>query len=155
MSKIVFGDAIRAMQSRNDALIGAYRDAARSLPPGPVPNLASSMVEQRKDMAKTLASLAASPASRAEIDLSAEDDLAINPPDAPARAPGAAKDAAGLLGIMKEAEDSDYERLTGLAGSVIAVSAEAAELLASEANGAKKRAAWARDHLDLMGLAKP
>jgi hypothetical protein len=149
MSRIVLGEALKALQTRNDALIGAYREGARSLPPGPVANLATSMAEQRKDMAKTLATLSASPVCRAEIEL-----------DSDARIPGSlaplgSRDAAGVLSFMKESEDSDFELFTDLAGSAVAVSAQAAELLASVASEAKKRASWAKDHLELMGLSKP
>jgi len=149
MSKIVLGEALRALLARNEALIVAYREGARNLPPGPVPNLAGSMVQQRRDLAKALTALAASPASYAEIDVDSD------PRSSEAPTPGGAKDVIGLLGLMKEAEDADFERLTELAGSALPVSADAADLFASEANGAKKRASWAQDHLDLMSLAKP
>lgn len=148
MSKITLADALKALQSRNDALISAYREGAQALSPGPVPNLATSMAEQRKELGKSLAALASS-TGRAEIDL---DTPALEGDSSP---PAVAKDPASLLGLMHEAEEADYERLAELAGSVLAVSAQAAELLASEANAAKKRASWARDHLDLMGLTKP
>jgi hypothetical protein len=148
MPKITLADALKALQSRNDALISAYREGAKALSPGPVPNLASSMAEQRKELGKALATLASS-AGRSEIDL--------DPPalEGAASPPAGAKDPASLLRLMYDAEDAEFERLTELAGSVLAVSAQAAELLASEANAAKKRASWARDHLDLMGLIKP
>jgi hypothetical protein len=147
----MLGEALKSLQTRNDALIGAYREGARSLPPGPVANLATSMAEQRKDLAKTLASLSASPVCRAEIEL--DSDARI--PAALALAPMGARDAAGVLAFMRESEDSDFELFTALAGSAVAVSTQAAELFASAASEAKKRASWAKDHLELMGLAKP
>jgi hypothetical protein len=145
----MLGEALKALLTRNDALIGAYRESARSLPPGPVANLATSMAEQRKDIAKTLAALSASPVCRAEIELDSDAKITA------ASAPKGARDAAGVLAFMKDSEDSDFELFSDLAGSAVAVSAQAAELFASVANEAKKRAAWAKDHLELMGLAKP
>jgi hypothetical protein len=148
MSKIMLADALKALSARNEALIGAYREGAKALPPGPVPNLASSMAEQRKELGKALATLTSS-AGRSEIDI---DESELGEAASPV---AVARDPAGLLRLLFDAEDAEYERLTELAGSVLAVSAPAAELLASEANSAKKRASWARDHLDLLGLTKP
>jgi hypothetical protein len=144
----MLAEALKALLSRNDALIGAYRESAKALPPGPVPNLASSMAEQRKELGKALAPLASS-AGNSEIDI---DSSALN---VAASLPSRAKDPASLLRLMYDAENAEYERLTEFAGSALAISAQAAELLASEANAARKRASWARDHLDLMGLTKP
>ncbi len=149
MMRIAYAEVIGRFQARNEALIGLYRESARKLPPGPTGNLANSMAEQRRDLSKTLSALAGGPEGRLEIEL--EESYAD--PELPAASPAA--DAASLLSFMKEAEDADFERLTELAGASLRISAEAAELLASEAGGAKKRSAWARDHLDLLGLSKP
>lgn len=148
MTKIALAEALGRLKARNDALIGLYRDGARALPPGPAVNLATSMAEQRRDLTKTLSSLAELPEARAEIEL--DDSFAA--PDLPAGP--APKDASGLLHLMKEAEDADFERLSALSGASLQLSTAAAELLASEAGGSKKRASWAQDLLDLLGLAK-
>ncbi len=148
MRKIVFAEALGRLQARNEALIGLYREGARRLPPGPAGNLAASMAEQRRDLSKALSSLAEGPEGRAEVEL--DDSFAAPEPGGPLPL-----DAAGLLGLIKEAEDADFERLSDLSGASLRISPEAAELLASEAGVAKKRASWARDHLDLLGLSKP
>lgn len=58
-----------------------------------------------------------------------------------------------LLAKMAEAEDLDHEILAALAGAVIPGSTAIAERLAVEADSARKRASWARDHLELLGLS--
>jgi len=149
MGKIAYAEALGRLQARNEALIGLYREGARRLPPGPAGNLALSMAEQRRDLSKALSSLAELPGGRVEIELD-ESFAAAEPSGEPVPA-----DAAGLLSFIKKAEDADFERLSGLSGASLPISPAAAELLASEAGGAKKRASWAQDHLDLLDLSKP
>jgi hypothetical protein len=65
---------------------------------------------------------------------------------------GAIVDSKELLKKMAEAEAGDHELLAAVAGAVLPGSIAIAELLASEADSARKRSIWAQDHLDLLSM---
>ncbi len=152
MPKIPFGEALAAFKIRNESLISLYRDRIKTIPPGPIGSLTASIAEQRRDLArdlsKILSSFEESPLRSAEIEYDSPLDTGVHDIKT------GSSDAIELLRFIKEAEDSDFERLSELAGAVLPISSAVAEFLAAEASGAKKRASWAQDHLDLLGLSK-
>jgi hypothetical protein len=105
------------------------------------------MAEQRIDLADSLANLSS------QIGLPA---IEVEFEEAPATVVGYdAQDAAepkALLSRMAKAEAADYEILTTIAGTFLPFSNEAAEILASQAEAARKRSSWAQDQLDLLNL---
>jgi hypothetical protein len=150
MLRLPISTALKELSSRNAALTAAYREWARRLPPGPASRLAVSMAEQRIDIGKALAEIAADQ-SIAGIELEFEADAAFTPPwSAPGnRAPAEPRE---ILALMAEAEDIDHELFAAAAGSILQSSGEVASRFAAEAASAAKRASWARDHLDLLDI---
>lgn len=148
MTRQAFSTAVKELGARNAGIATAYRDWSRRLSPGPVSRLASSMAEQRVELGKALAELAADRALP-----ETEVEFEIDPASAAGVAAFGNNDAAEvLLKGMTQAESTDYEILATLAGAIIPASSEAAERLASEAAAARKRSIWAQDHLDLLGM---
>ncbi len=152
MPKSSLGDVLAAYKERNESLIAVYRERSKNIPPGPIGNLAASIIEQRREaaheLAKILSSLQEPALHLAELELAPL--VAVKT----AGTESSVSDAAALLRFIQETEDSDFEHLSDLAGAVLPFSSELAEFFASAASAAKKRASWARDHLDLMDLSK-
>jgi hypothetical protein len=148
MTSMPLEAALAAVRLRNEALVGAYKDGARSVLSGPVSRLARSMADQRRELGKDLAELALLPGLQeavAELDL---DPLLFEKP-----LPWNTADVNELLERMRSAEADDYLILACIAGAFVPVSTEAAERVAALAEQARKRSTWARDHLDLLGIA--
>jgi hypothetical protein len=141
--------ALKAIATRNAAIASAYRGWAKSLPPGPVSKLASSMAGQRLDFGKALDEISA---DRGLFEIEVEFDL--DPADLPGAEAmlGIPQDPKTLLQKMAEAETVDYELLASIAGAVLPTSGAVAERLASEAASSRKRSMWAHDHLDLLSM---
>ncbi len=148
MVRMSLSDALRRVADRNEALVAAYRDGAKQLLSGPLTSLASSMADQRKTLAKDIQVIAESPFKSSEIEI----DLAPSGLEPhPARRGTGPKD---ILDLAFRAEASDYELLAALAGAVLPLSSDMAETLAAHADAARKRSAWAKDHLDLLDLKR-
>jgi hypothetical protein len=149
MTSLALSFALKEISSRNATLAAAYREWAHRLPPGPVSRLSLSMVEQRRDLGKSLVELTAALAS-ASVEVEFE--------TAPASAAGSSASSASLsdpralLKLMAEAEAADHEFLATLAGAVLPASSEAAETLAGEADAARKRSVWAQDQFELLSM---
>jgi hypothetical protein len=149
MSSLPLSLALKELSSRNAAIAAIYREWARRLPPGPVTRLTGSIAEQRLDLGKALAEIAA---DRALPEIEVEFETA------PASAAGIEANEASLadpkaiLKRMSEAEASDHELLAAVAGAVLAASVPTAERLASEADQARKRSIWAQDQLELLNM---
>ncbi len=144
---MLLGEALGAASARNAALVSTYKYGAQSLLSRPITSLAQSMADQRKDLGKALALLAAIPGVR---DTYAELDL--DPERLEAPPPWAAVSICDFLALVQDAETVDYEILACLAGAILPLSAEAAEQLASLSEQSRKRASWAQDHLDLQRI---
>lgn len=145
--------ALKEISSRNAKLAATYRDWARHLPPGPVSRLAFSMAEQRGDLGKSLDEISLALAS-ANASANVEVELETAPASAAGSeaASAALSDIKELLKLMAAAEAADQEFLAALAGAVLPASRDAAETLASEADSARKRSAWAQDQLELLSM---
>jgi hypothetical protein len=149
MSSLPLSLALKELSSRNGHIAATYREWARRLPPGPVTRLTGSIAEQRLDLGKVLAEIAANralPEVEVEFDLAPASAASV---DADEAAPAEPKD---ILKRISEAEAADHELLAAVAGAVIAASGEAAERLASEAASARKRSIWAQDQLELLSM---
>jgi hypothetical protein len=157
MTSLPFSSALNELVSRNSAIAAAYREWARRLPPGPSSKLASSMAEQRLELGKTLGEIAAAIAAVSSLpELVVEFEIEPFPASlgegrsANAATPAEPKE---VLRRMAETEAADYELLAAAAGAVLPLSSAVAEQIAAEAGAARKRATWAQDHLDLLGMA--
>lgn len=150
MVRLSMSSAIKEASSRNAAATAAYRDCARRLPPGPVSKLAASIAQLRAELGKTLAALAG---DRAALESEVELEAALDPFSGLDSPGGSPLELKTLLKRMAEAEAADFELLAALAGAVLPASGEAAERLAAEAAAARKRSAWAQDHLDLIDMS--
>ena len=149
MTRLLLSPALKEIRSRNAGIASAYRALAKRLPPGPVCKLASSLAEQRLDLGKTLAEVS-DDHSLAEVEVEFDfDPVGL---DGEAAVIGAAVDPAGFLKKVTEAEEADHELLAALAGALLPASLDFAERLATEAAAARKRAMWAQNHLDLLGM---
>jgi hypothetical protein len=149
MVRRVLSSALKEISLRNAAIAAAYRALAKRLPPGPVCKLASSIAEQRLELGKILGEVSVDrslPESEVEFDV---DPANLTGKDA---FMGAIVDSRELLKKMAEAEAGDHELLAAVAGAVLPGSIAIAELLASEADSARKRSIWAQDHLDLLSM---
>jgi len=140
--------ALDATSERNSALAASYKDGARSILSRSISSLALSMADQRRELGKTLLDLAAIAGTE-----KAAAELETGLLDAPRAWSGT--EACDFLNFMVRAETSDYELLACLAGAFVPLSPDAAERLASLSEQARKRAAWAQDHLDLLGICPP
>jgi len=148
MARITYGEALQSLSTRNDALALFYREGARSLLSRSMSNLAASIIDQRRELAKELASLAREEALAA-LPLEIEGTL----PQPPSPAPSPDSRVESFLEGMLKMETEDYDSLSALAGAVLPRSVEAAERLAALAEQARKRASWAQDHLELLGIS--
>lgn len=140
-----YGAALDALLARNEALLVLYREGAKNLLSRSISSLAASMIDQRRELAKDVASL-----KRQVADAGAPIDFELTASTLPPNPSG--EGAKGLLESMKKIEAEDYEFLSSLAGAVLPLSVEAAERLASLAEQARKRSSWAQDHLELLGI---
>ena len=144
---MLLGEALSAASARNAALVAAYKYGARNLLSRSVSSLALSMADQRKDLGRNLASFADIPGVRdtfAELDLDPERLAPL--------APWTPSDICEFLTRVRESESVDYEILACLAGAFVGLSSEAAERLALLSEASRRRASWAQDHLDLLGI---
>jgi hypothetical protein len=149
MMRRSLSSALKEISSRNAAMASAYRALAKRLPPGPVCKLASSIAEQRFELGKILGEVSGDhslPESEVEFDV---DPTNLTGKDALI---GANIDPKEILKIMAEAEAADHELLAAVAGAVLPASIAVAELLATEADSARKRSIWAQEHLDLLSM---
>jgi predicted phage gp36 major capsid-like protein len=146
---MAFPEAFKELRARNLAVATVYREWSRRLPPGPVSKLAASIAEQRRDLDKALAEIAADQSPRgAEVEFEL----------APAQAEGVSSEDSELsepkaiLRKIVAAEAADHDLLAEAAGSALSLSTEIAERLAAEAASARKRSIWAQDQLELMEM---
>lgn len=147
MVKMSFRSAAEALSTRNATLLSSYKEAGRGLLSRSVSSLVASIADQRREMGKEIASLAIIPAIdglEIEIDVEVERLKAKPVLDA--------SEARALLGCIQCVETEDYELLTAVSGASLVGSVEVAERLASLAEQSRKRASWAQDHLDLLGI---
>jgi hypothetical protein len=103
------------------------------------------MADQRRELGKALLEFASIDGTEAAIA-----ELEPRFLDIPAIWPGA--EPCDFLEFAVRVETSDYELLACLAGASLPLSSDAAERLAALSEQARKRAAWAQDHLDLLGI---
>lgn len=157
MKSLPIESALKELSARNGAVLAAYRDWARRLPPGPASRLAASMAEQRIELGKALAEIGSSASLRSstqesavefEFEPSPDAILAGQPPSL-----GNAADPEALLKAMIALETAEHELLAAAAGAALPVSSVIAERLAGEAASARIRSNWAQDHLDLLSMA--
>jgi len=151
--------ALEVAMTRNSAVAAVYREASRRLLSRSISTLARSMEDQRRESGKELEALRSVFGSLIELDLDLADPDALR---SPIVAP-AIEDAAALLAAMERWESEDFELLAAIAGAAIAgtaiaeaalpASTEVAERVAALAEQARKRASWAQDHLDLLGIS--
>ena len=137
--------ALETVSKRNSALAAIYTDAARSILSRSVSKLALSVADQRRELGKALVELAqveGAGLANAEVEQIPLDQ-------SPTWAGGEICD---FLQFMVKAESAEYELLSSLAGAFVVFSADGAERLASLSEQARKRATWAQDHLDLLGI---
>lgn len=150
MISVSFAEALSAARRRNEVLAGAYREAARHLLSRSVSSVAASAADQRGELGEDLAKLEASlPQSLSGMSLSLEEGL-LRGAEAPAQAGDEAK---ALLSRVRDAEAGDRELFALLAASARTDSPDVAAELEAFSDQAKKRAAWAQDHLDLLALS--
>jgi hypothetical protein len=148
MTQMSYREALDALSTRNAGWASIYKESAKSLLSRSVSSLAASMADQRRELGRELAALALIlPFDDAPLEI--EMDLPA-PPSPPI---GAEEAIPALLGRMQKAEAEDYELLSALSGAVLPRSVDAAERLAALAEQARKRASWAQDHLDLLGIS--
>jgi hypothetical protein len=150
MISVSFAEALSAARRRNEVLAGAYREAARHLLSRSVSSVAASAADQRGELGEDLAKLEASlPQSLSALSLSLEEGL-LRGAETPA--PGG-DEAKALLSRVREAETEDRELFALLAAAARPEDPDAAAELDAFSDQAKKRAAWAQDHLDLLALS--
>ena len=156
MKSIVLSSAMKELSARNAAVLAAYRDWARRLPPGPASMLASSMAAQRSELGKALAEIASDISSLPSL-LEPEVEFEVDPSpsaviDAKSASRGETAEPKGILAAMADLETAEHELLAAAAGAALPLSSAAAERLAGEAASARIRSNWAHDHIDLLGM---
>jgi hypothetical protein len=145
-----FAEVLSAARRRNEALAGTYREAARHLLSRSVSSVAASAADQRGELGEELAKLEASLSqSLSEKNLSLEEGL-LRGAEAPVQGGDEAK---ALLSRLLEAETEDRELFALLSAAARSDNPDAAAELEAFSDQAKKRAAWAQDHLDLLALS--
>jgi hypothetical protein len=150
MTSVSFAEALSAARRRNEVLAGAYKEAARHLLSRSVSSVAASAADQRGELGEELAKLeAALPKSLSETRLSLEEGL-LKGAELPAQGGDEAK---ALLSRVLEAETADGELFALLAAAARSSHPDSAAELDAFSDQAKKRASWARDHLDLLALS--
>jgi hypothetical protein len=150
MISVSFAEALSAARRRNAALAGVYREAARHLLSRSISSVAASAADQRGELGEDLAKLEASlPQSLSALSLSLDEGL-LEGANLPSKGGDEAK---ALLSRAREAETEDRELFALLAAAARPDSPDAAAELDAFSEQAKKRAAWAQDHLDLLALS--
>ncbi|MDP3178775.1 MAG: hypothetical protein Q8M76_12795, partial [Spirochaetaceae bacterium] len=154
MMRMPLSGALEVASTRSSAIAAVYREAARKLLSRSISTLARSMEDQRRESGKELEALRSEFGSAIELDLDLADPDSLWGPIVPP----AIEDAAALLTAMKRWESEDFELLAAIAGAAIAetalpASTDVAERVAALAEQARKRASWAQDHLDLLGIS--
>jgi hypothetical protein len=149
MMRMSLSGALEVALTRNSAVAAVYREGARTLLSRSISTLARSMADQRRESAKEIEILRSGFGATIELDLDlADPDLLLAPVVA-----SAIEDSVVLLTAMKRWESEDFELLAAIAGAALPASTEIAERVAALAEQARKRASWAQDHLDLLGIA--
>lgn len=145
-----FAEALSAAKRRNEELAAIYREAARHLLSRSVSSVAASAADQRGELGEELEKLASSlPAGLAGRPLSLEEGLLGLGPKGAAQGDA----ALALLSRAQEAETEDSRLFALLAEAARSEEPDAAAELDAFSEQARKRAAWAKDHLDLLALS--
>ncbi len=157
MKSLPISSALKELSSRNTAVLAAYRDWARRLPPGSASRLASSMAEQRLELGKALAEIGSNVAvlaSAPELEVEFEFDPSPSSVlEGKGPSPGSVAEPKGLLKAMAEIETVEHELLAAAAGAALPLSSVLAERLAGEAASARIRSIWAQDQLELLSMS--
>lgn len=151
-----FKDALAAAALRNTELTGIYKQTARTLLSRSVANLAKSAADQREELGENLDSFSRSlPADLASLKIELDGKLLKTGSEGVKAAAGGEdkKLLVAALTHVQTAEDEDRELFSCLAKAASAGHPDAAAVLDAFSDQARKRAAWAQDHLDLLALS--
>ncbi|HUW39577.1 MAG TPA: hypothetical protein VMV90_01100 [Rectinemataceae bacterium] len=130
---------------RNASAAAIYKEGAKSILSRSISSLALSLADQHKELGKVLLELASVEGTQTAL-------AELEPEFLEQPATPASFEACAFLESARRIETEDYELLAALAGAFIPFSTEGAERLAALSEQARKRAAWAQDHLELLNL---
>lgn len=147
MTTTTLGKALAQARARNDALVAAYKSAARRALSRAISSFATSAADQRRELGLSLAEmLEALPESLSGLELPAEAAPALEAVDAETA------EARALLARFRDEEAQDRKLFADLAAAAAAVDQDAAIRLGAFAEQARKRSGLVGDHLDLLSL---
>lgn len=149
MESANFASVLAAVRGRNRGLVSLYTSSSHHVLSRPVARLLAAAAEQRRDLSPILDAL----------DAGLDRSLAPTPIPEAGNIPEVAPDhstgdheARELLIRLRAEEDRDRELFALLATAARPHSPDLAEELLQMADAARKRAATANDHLDLLGM---
>jgi len=150
-----FKEALAAAVQRNADLIEVYKRTARTLLSRSAANLAKSAADQREELGRNLADFSSSlPADLAAVKLSIDERfLRTGNGDSTVAGGEEKKLLIDALTHAQAAEDEDRQLFSCLARAAAAGHPDTAAELDAFSDQARKRAAWAQDHLDLLALS--
>ncbi|MDA8426395.1 MAG: hypothetical protein M0Z80_09690 [Treponema sp.] len=145
MMNVPLSSALETASKRNAVAAATYKAGAKSILSRSISSLALSLADQRRELGKVLLELAS--VGGAETVLAE-----LEPKFLEGQAIPAGSDPCAFLEFALRVETEDYELLAALAGAFLPLSTDGAERLAALSEQARKRAAWAQDHLELIKL---
>jgi hypothetical protein len=140
---------LEAARERNEAIASSYKSASKRLLSRSMSSMAAAAADQRKELGNDLSEIAAGlDASLACMAFALPDDL-VSQATMPIPE---TEDAARLFGFFRDIEEADRKLYALVADLVGKANPDLASRLENFAELARKRAALAADHLDLLSL---